>query len=661
MKIPKEVIERYEKLKKMVEKHRYLYHVLDKQEISDEALDSLKKELVEIEKLYPDLITPDSPTQRVSGKPLRKFEKVIHKVPQWSFNDVFSEEEVRGFDGRVKRLLGKNPTYTCELKIDGLKVILEYQKGLLKTAATRGDGKIGENVTANVKTIESVPLKLNKDVNVIVEGEIWLSKKNFEKLNQQQKKDGKELYANPRNVAAGTIRQLDSGIVAKRKLDSFIYDIAQIGNPSETQIGELQLIEELGFKVNKHYKHCWNIEEVISFWHKWQKDSEKQESWIDGVVVKVNERKFQEELGYTGKAPRFAVALKFPAEQVTTVVEDIVLQIGRTGVLTPVAHLKPVLVAGSTVSRATLHNEDEIERLDVRIGDTVIIQKAGDIIPDIVQVLTEMRTGKEKKFVFPERVPECGDDGRIERVPGQAAWRCVSKKSFAQQKRKFYHFVSKKAFDIDGLGPKVIDQLLEEKLISSYDDIFTLKKGDLIDLPRFAEKSIDNLLEAINNSKKITLLRLIIGLSIPQVGEETAHDLAEKFESLEAIQKAGQEELESIEGVGGVVAESIHNWFRQEDNQALVKRLLKHLEIVKEKGVQEKLSNKTFVLTGTLSTLSRDEAKDRIRKLGGEISSSVSTKTDYVIAGENAGSKLEKAQELGVKILSEREFLNLIS
>lgn len=663
--VPKETRQRYEKLKKSVEQHRYEYHVLNKQSISDEALDSLKRELVDIESQYPELITPDSPTQRIAGEPLEGFTKVKHKVSQWSFNDAFSEEDIQDFDKRVKRVLreyyGKEvtPTYTCELKIDGLKVVLEYEDGQLKTAATRGDGKVGEDVTTNVRTIESVPLSLKEKENIIVEGEVWLSKKNFEKLNKEE--GGK--YANPRNVAAGTIRQLDPQVVAKRKLDVFVYDIAQAEIETQTQFEELQELQKLGFKVNPHFIKTETLDDIFAFWNEWHTKKEKEGYWIDGVVIKVNEKEYQDVLGFTGKAPRYAIAFKFPAEQVTTVVEDIVLQVGRTGVLTPVAHLRPVLVAGSTVSRATLHNEDEIKRLDVRVGDTVVLQKAGDIIPDIVKVLTEMRTGKEKKYVFPKKVPECGGDGSIERVPGQAAWRCVNTHSFGQQKRKLYYFVSKKAFDIDGLGPKVIDVLLEEGLISTYDDIFTLEKGDLLALPRFAEKSVDNLLEAIEKAKRVTLQRLIIGLSIPHVGEETAYDIAEKFGTLEAISQASKEELEALSGVGEVVAQSIYDWFRDKEHQKILKKLLNHIDIISEGAATSSgaLQGKIFVLTGTLSELSRDDAKQRIREQGGEVSSSVSQKTDYVVAGDNPGSKFEKAQELGVRVLSEEEFLKLIS
>lgn len=667
---PKEVVERLGVLKKAIEKHRYDYHVLDKQEISDEALDSLKKELVDIETQYPDLITPDSPSQRVAGKPLDEFKKIPHKVAQWSFNDAFSEDDVRDFDKRIKKMLkekiGKevNPTYVCELKIDGLKIVFEYEKGILKTAATRGNGEVGEDVTVNVRTIESVPITLNKPVDIITEGEAWMAKSDFENLNKEQAKLGLPLYANPRNVTAGSIRQLDPRIVSKRKLRAFVYDVARFEHTPDNQKEELELLKDLGFKVNKHFRHLKDIEEVIGFWKEWQKKAKKEDYWIDGVVIKVNEKEYQDALGYTGKAPRFAIAFKFPAEQVTTVVEDIVLQVGRTGVLTPVAHLRPVLVAGSTVSRATLHNEDEIRRLDVRIGDTVILQKAGDVIPDIVKVLVEMRTGKEKPYKFPTHVPECGGDGSIERIPGQAAWRCVFKNSSAQLRRKLYHFVGKHAFDIVDCGPKVIDALLDNHLIATASDIFSLKKGDLLLLPRFGEKSVDNLLNSIEKSKTVTLPRFIFALSISQVGEETAYDLAMHFGTLAKLQKATFEELESINGVGPVVAQAIVDWFADKNNIHELDRLLEACKIQKmEKpaleGAAAKFAGKTFVLTGTLSSMSRDEAKAIIKKLGGKASSAVSSATSFVLAGENPGSKLDEAQKLGVPVLSEEQFLKM--
>jgi DNA ligase (NAD+) len=670
--IPKDIRERAAKLRETINHHRYLYHVLDKQEISDEARDSLMHELSLLEEQYPDLITPDSPTQRVAGAPLPEFKKGAHKVPQWSFNDIFSEEELREFDARVRRFLSGQfgadvrPTYVCELKIDGLKVVLEYENGSFVRALTRGDGRVGEDVTANVRTIQSVPLSLNTSETIIVEGEVWMGKKNFSKLNEERAANGEPVFANPRNFAAGTLRQLDPRMVAKRRLDMFVYDIGMFsGREIPTQAEELAFLRELGFKVNSRFEPASTVEDVIEFWKTWQDRKDAEDYQIDGVVVKVNERNYQEALGYTGKAPRFAVAFKFPAEQVTTVVEDITLQIGRTGVLTPVAHLRPVPVAGSTVSRATLHNEDEIRRLDVRVGDTVIIQKAGDVIPDIVKVLPEMRTGKEKPFKFPKSVEACGGDGTIERIPGQAAWRCAGKNSYAQQKRKLYHFAGKHAFDIEGMGPKTIDLLLEHHLISSFDDIFTLKKGDLLSLPRFAELSADNLLEAIEKARTVELARFIVSLSIPQVGEETAIDLAGYFGSIARLRKATPEKLMEVSGVGEVVAQEVAAWFADSQNAELLEKLLAEVTISNPKKIAAKtqgsFSGKTFVLTGTLSSLSRDDAKEKIRARGGDVSSSVSKKTDYVVVGADPGSKYDKAIELGVEILDEQKFLNLLN
>lgn len=668
--ISQDIKKRHEKLKKTINHHRYLYHVKDTQEISNEALDSLKNELFKLEEKYPELIASDSPTQRVAGEPLKEFKKIKHKVAQWSFNDAFDTDDIMAFDERVKRFLKTktrkdiNPAYICELKIDGLKVALEYKKGELKTAATRGDGRVGEDVTLNIRTIESIPLKLEKPIDIIVEGEIWLGKTGLVALNKKREKSGEPIFANPRNAAAGSIRQLDSRVVAERNLDSFIYDIGFLdGKMPNTQSEELRFLQELGFKVNKHFKFCENIKDAVKFWKHWQKRAAKKDYLIDGIVIKVNEKKYQDALGFTGKAPRFAIAFKFPAEQVTTIVEDIALQVGRTGVLTPVAHLRPVSVAGSVVSRATLHNEDEIKRLDVRVGDTIILQKAGDVIPDIVSVLKDMRTGKEKEFVFPKKAAICGGDGSIERAYGQAAHRCVNKNSFEQQKRRFAYFVSKKAFDIDGLGPQIIEKLLENNLISSYDDIFTLKKGDLLGLEGFAEKSADNLLSEIEKAKEIELARFLISLSIAQVGEETAYDLSEHFGLLANIKEASEERLKAIQGVGGVTARSIFVWFKDKNNRQLLNRLLKHIDIKEKSSYQELpliLNGKTFALTGTLKNMSRDEAKTKIRALGGNVSGSVSKNTDYAVAGENPGSKYVEAQKLGVKILNEKEFIELV-
>jgi len=678
---PKQVTERYRKLLKEIKRHRHLYHVLDQPEIPDTAFDELEKELFAIEAQYPEIISPDSPSARVGGEPLPEFKKIPHKVPQWSFNDVFTVEEAIEFGARVMRMLKtyKGPSlvstkdgplyveYFCELKIDGLKVILEYEKGLLKTAATRGNGEVGEDVTHNIKTIRSIPLSLARAVDVIVEGEVWMSEQTLREINAQRKKEGESVFANPRNAAAGSIRQLDPKVAAARKLDSFIYDLARSseGIPA-TQAQELQYLRELGFKVNPHHKKAATIEEAITYWKGWQKKKESQDYWVDGIVVKVDQRDLQEQLGYTGKAPRFAVAFKFPAEQVTTVVEDIVLQVGRTGVLTPVAHLRPVLVAGSTVSRATLHNEDEIRRLDVRVGDTVILQKAGDVIPDIVKVLVELRTGKEKPYRWPTCVAECGGDGSIERVPGEAAWRCVARDSFAVRRRVLRHFASKAALNIEGLGESTVDALLEKQLIQNFDDFFTLTEGDLLTLEGFADRSASKLVDSIKKTaKSVQLAKLIIGLSISHVGEETAILLAQTFGTIDDIAAADIAALEAIEGIGPIVASSIYEWCHEKENKKLIERLKKVITIKPEKFPRSDLgkkpfAGKVFVLTGTMAALSRDEAKENIRVLGGSVSSSVSKKTFVVVAGEDPGSKLDKAQELGVAVLTEEAFLNLL-
>lgn len=666
----KEIEQRVKKLREAIDKYRYDVHVLDLASISEAALDSLKHELSLLEEKYPELITSDSPTQRVAGIPLPEFKKVPHKVSQWSFNDAFSEEDIVAFDSRVKRMLRPefgdvNPEYICELKIDGLKVVLEYKKGILVNGATRGDGKIGEDVTLNVRTIESIPLRLKKDIDLISEGEIWVSKNELERINKEREKNGEAVYANPRNLAAGSIRQLDPKIAAARKLKSFIYDIALIDNYPSTQQRELELLGELGFKVNKHWEKVKDVKGVMAFWNKWKEKSVKEDYLIDGIVIKVNEKKYQEVLGYTGKAPRFGIAFKFPAEEVTTVIEDIVFQVGRTGVITPVASLRPVSVAGSTVSRATLHNEDEIERHGLRIGDTVIIRKAGDVIPEVVKVLIEMRTGKEKKFVMPSGCPVCKElikKKNIGEKGGEsAAYYCVNQKCPAKDRRRLYYFTSKGAFNIDGLGPKIIDLLVDNNVITSRPDIFKIKKGDLLSLPRFAEKSADNLITSIEKARSVELYRLIISLSIPQVGEETAYDLARHFKTIDRFKEATFKELEMMDGVGPVVASSTVEWLRDKHNQKMLDALIKELQIISPKAeTVKKLKGKTFVLTGTLSNMDRDEAKKKIKELGGEASSSVSKNTSYVVSGENAGSKVDRATELNIPILNEDQFLKLL-
>ncbi len=661
----KSVEKRLEKLRQEIRRHNYKYYVLDDPEISDAAYDSLMRELLELEGRFPSLKTPDSPSQRVGGEPLEGFKKIEHLVPQWSFDNAFTEEEIREFSRRVERMSGESPTYVSELKIDGFKIVLSYGKGVLKTGATRGDGKIGEDVTENIKRVGSIPLRLNREIDITVEGEIWMGKKEFERINSIKKEKGEPLFANPRNASAGTIRQLDPSIVSKRRLDSFIYDIGDTEEArSETQIGELETLKELGFKVNPNYTFCKDIDDSIEHWKEWKEKAEEQDYLVDGTAVKVNEIRLQKNLGYTAKAPRFCIAFKFPAEQATTVVEDVLFQVGRTGVITPVAKLRPTLVDGSTVSRATLHNEDEIKRLDVRVGDTVVIQKAGDVIPAIVKVVKEVREGKEKPIKFPKKVEGCGGEGKIERIPGQAAYRCADSDSGEAVRQKLYHFASRKAFNIDGLGPKIIDKLMDNGMISVYADIFTLKYGDVESLPGFAEKAAKNLLSSIDKARKVTLPRLLVGLSIPQVGEETARILADRFKRLNKIEKVSESELEEIDGIGPIVAHSVREWFAKEVNRESLGRLLGEIKVedpYKPKTAGEgKLFGKTFVFTGALSGMSRPEASERARAQGASVSSSLSKSTDFLVVGEDPGSKKQKAELLGVKILNEQEFIDLI-
>ncbi len=668
MAIPQDARERAKKLREAIHRYRYLYHVEDREEIPASALDELKHELSELESKYPALVTPDSPTQRVAGKPLPGFKKIRHAIPQWSFNDVFSEEEFRQFDERVQKEVRKRfgadtrAEYTCELKIDGLKVVLTYEKGLLVSAATRGDGVVGEDVTMNVRTIDSVPLILERPIDVVVEGEVWMGKRALAALNKSRAKDDEPPFANPRNAAAGSIRQLDPKIAASRKLDTFIYDAAASSEKiPDTQYAELKFLSGLGFKVNPEDREAASAEEVVAFWKQAQMKREECDYLIDGIVVKVNKKEHQEALGYTGKAPRFAVAFKFPAEQVTTVVEDIVLQIGRTGILTPVAHLRPVNVAGVVVSRATLHNEDQIQRLDVRIGDTVVIQRAGDVIPEVVQVVPELRPKNAKPYRFPKMVPECGGDGSIERVPGMSAWRCVNKNGPVEQRRRLHHFVSKHALDIEGMGPKTLDVLVDEGLVTSAADIFTLTEGDLEGIEGFAELSSKNLIASIRSRREVPLERFLIALSIPQVGEETARDIAAHFSTLERVRTASQEALTEIEGVGGIVASSVVEWFKDRENAHILDELLKHVRVKKgEAKARGAFSGKTFVLTGSLKNYSREDAAAEIRTRGGTVSSSVSKSTDYVVFGAEPGSKYDKAKALGVTLLDEDEFVKLL-
>ncbi|MEN9921108.1 MAG: hypothetical protein RLZZ517_86 [Candidatus Parcubacteria bacterium] len=654
------------KLYNLIVYHRDLYYQKQSPEISDEAYDALEKELKDFEKDFPEFKQKISPTQTVGGFADVLFDSVTHKVPQWSFNNAFSKEDIIDFDKRVKNFIYKelerevSVEYVTELKIDGLKIVIEYQEGKLIQAATRGDGVVGENVTANILQIKDIPHTISEKRNIIVEGEVYMTRTQFNKINAELEKRGEKTYANPRNLASGTLRQLDQKMVRERGLSAFIYDLADAPFEIETQEKELQYLESIGLPVSKHRKVCTSVEQVMKFWEEWNSKRNKNQFDIDGTVLKVNKKEYQDAIGYTGKAPRFAIALKFKAEEVTTIVEDIAFQVGRTGIITPVAHLKPVLVSGSTVSRATLHNEDEIKRLDVRIGDTIILKKAGDVIPKIIQVVQELRPKGVKPFVFPKKIPQCGGDGSIERIPGEVAYRCVEKDSYELQRRKLHYFVSKVAFDIENMGPKVIDVLLEENLIQTPVDIFTLEKGDLLNLPRFGEKSVNNIFDSIEKAKKISFARCITALSITGVGEETAVLLAEKFKNFSNLQKASVDEIESIRGIGTVVAQSIKDWFEDEDNSKMLSELLKHVDIIQEKKLSSKLEGKTFVFTGSLHTISRDQGKKLVKDNGGDVSSTVSKKTDFVVAGDDAGSKLQKAEKLGIKIITEEEFLKML-
>ena len=581
-----------------------------------------------------------------------------------SFNDAFSKEDMEDWQERFMKLLSEEEknkiNYYAELKIDGLAIELIYEDGFLQTGSTRGDGNIGEDITENLKTVEAIPLTINDKREIVVRGEVFITKKEFNRINKEQKEKGLPVYANPRNIAAGSVRQLDPKITASRKLDSFAYelltDLGQITHEDKHKI-----LKELGFKTNKHNKYCKNLQEVFEFHKKWIKEREKLDYEIDGVVVLVNNNEIFEKLGIVGKSPRAGIAFKFPQAQSTTKVLDITVQVGRTGAMTPVAILEPVQVTGITISRATLHNEDEIKRLGLKIGDTVIVGRAGDVIPDIIKVLPELRTGHEKNFKMPQICPACG--AKLVKLETEVLLRCPNKNCFAQKRRNFYHFVSRTAFNFDGLGPKIIDRLLDESLVEDPSDLFELKEGDVKNLERFAEKSAENLIKSIQNKKEITLAKFIYALGIRNVGEETAIDLAKYFQNINKIKTANLEDFEKILDIGPVVAKSIHEWFSEKDNLKFLERLEKKVKIIspnRSTSEVEQFKNKTFVLTGSLESMSRDEARVKIRNLGGDISESVSSNTNYVIVGNDPGSKAEKAKKLGVKILNESEFLNLI-
>lgn len=660
MKAPKAIRERAARLRAAITRYRAAEHMRDESLLHPEALDSLKYELARLEEEYPELVTPDSPTQVVAGAPVPFLQKVRHAVPQWSFNDAFTEADVRAFDERVRKLSGSAPTYALELKIDGLKIILTYERGVLATAATRGDGVVGEDVTHNVRTIASVPARLARPVDLVAEGEVYLTRSGLARLNEERRKAGEPEFANPRNAAAGSIRQLDPSVAAVRPLRAFVYDVAKTSDPlPPMQSEELDYLKALGLPVNPEHRHADSLDEVFRYWRTWKGSARAALDYqLDGVVLKVESRAAQEALGYTGKAPRFAIAYKFPPEQVETVVEDIVLQVGRTGKLTPVAHLRAVAVAGTTVARATLHNEDFIKEKDIRIGDTVVLQKAGDIIPEVVSVIKELRPKGTKPWKFPTHSSLCGGSGEIERSPSEAAHRCKVAGSFEQQARRLVHFAGKSALDIHGMGKKTVRLLMEQNLVSDFDDLFELTKDELLALDGFEETKADNLLRGVEAARSVPLDRLIIGLGIEHVGEENAYLLATRFGTLAHLAKATEAELSRVEGVGPIIGSSVASWFRNQSNKALVKRLEKHLAIQRVTAPSKgPLSGQTVVITGTLPTLSREEAEALVRKAGGKPADSVSSKTSFVVAGENPGTKLAKAEQYSIPVITEAEFL----
>jgi len=652
-----------ENLRKNLRYHEHRYYVLDKPEISDAEYDEMMNELQKLENKYPEFKSPDSPTQRVGGEALDEFEKVEHKSEMLSLGNAFNAQELRDFADRIYRktnISKKDVDFIVEHKIDGLSAILSYENGIFNLGATRGNGRIGEDVTKNLKTIGSIPLKLNEKVDLEIRGEVFIKKDDFEKLNKRRLDNDKEAFANPRNAAAGSIRQLDPSIAASRPLSFLPYSLIRYENLEiSTHLEALNYMKKLGFK-NNWYKKAEDIDEVIEICNEWVDKRDKLDHEIDGMVVKVNDFTLREKLGSTSKSPRWAIAFKFPAQKKTTTVEDIRISVGRTGALTPTAILSPVEVDGSTVSRATLHNEDELKRKDVRIGDKVLIQKAGDIIPEVIKVIKDKRDGSEKEFEMPDNCPVCGSEAV--REEGKAVLRCTNIACPAQRRESILHFVSRDAMNIDGIGESLIDQFIENDLVEDYADLYFLKKEDLLPLERIAEKSANNILTAISASKDRSFNRLLYALGIRYVGQRTARLLTEKYHSISSLAKADEEDLININEIGPAIAESIVHFFSEEHNQKVIEKLRKagiKLQEEASKTASDFLADKRFVFTGGLSNYTRAEASEKVRNAGGRVTSSVSSQTDYVVAGENPGSKLDKAQELGIEILDEKGFNSL--
>ena len=662
----KEAKERIEYLRKTVEYHAKRYYDDDKPEISDFEYDMLMVELRNLEKDFPEFNSADSLTQKVGGHVKEGFEKVEHEVPLQSLQDVFSIQDVEDFDKRMQEKAVENGikevNYVVETKIDGLSAALEYKNGKFVRGATRGNGLVGEDVTNNLKTVKTIPMELKENIDITVRGEVFISKEDFEKMNQEREENEEELFANARNAAAGSLRQLDSKITAKRPLDIYIFNVQKIdGIEFNSHFEELEFLAKQGFNVNPVRIPCKNIEEVKQAIAKIGEMRENLTFGIDGAVVKIDNLKFREILGTTAKTPRWAVAYKYPPEQKETILKDIICQVGRTGVITPMAILEPVKVAGSTISKTTLHNEDFVKEKGLKIGDTVVIQKAGDVIPEIVKVVESKRTGKEINFEMPRVCPVCGAEAV--REEGEAAVRCTGIECPAKLYRNLVHFVSREAMNIDGLGENIINELLERGLIKGIEDIYTLSFEDFASLKKNGTKFAQNLVDSINTSKENDLYRLITALGIRHVGSKASKILARKYRTMENLSNATFEELSEIKDIGAVMANSIREFFSQEQTKNLIEKLKQdgvNMECLEEQSADNRFEGKTFVLTGTLETMTRKEAEDIIEKFGGKTSGSVSKKTDYVLAGEEAGSKLTKAQNLGITIISETEFNEMI-
>lgn len=652
---------RIERLRQEIHHHDYLYYVLDKPEISDAEYDELFRELKRLEKKFPDLVTSTSPTQRFGGEPLKEFKTVKYKVPLLSLDNAMNEEELLDFDKRVREGLGKDKIdYVAELKIDGLAVNLEYKDREFKRGSTRGDGIHGEDITQNLKTIKTIPLKLRKKDDIEVRGEAYLPYQSFIKLNQEREEKGESKFANPRNAAAGSVRQLDSKITASRPLKIYVYYGASPQYKVKTHYGMLKLLHELGFRVNPNRKLCHGIGDILKYIREWETKREKLSYEIDGIVVKVNDLDAQKKLGATTRVPKWAIAFKYSPMQAESVIEDIRVQVGRTGAITPVAMLKPVHLAGVVVKRATLHNEDEIRRKDIKVKDHVIVQRAGEVIPEVVSVVKKKRTGKEKEFHMPKKCPVCGAE--IIRPAGEAVARCTNLSCGAQVKERIRHFTTREAMDIEHVGPAIVDQLVDQKMVHDVADLYYLKKEDILKLERMADKSAQNVIDAIQGSKDRPFERLLYALGIRQVGKHVATILASNFPSIDKLIGIPKEKLVKIHGIGPKVAESIEAFFKEKANQKVIEKLKKagvRLKSEAEKGPKP-LQGKQFVFTGGLEGYTRPEAEEIVRKLGGISSSSVSKSTDFVVAGTEPGSKYGKAKSLGIKCVSEKEFVKMV-